>query len=229
MRKIFWEDAYIKEFDATVVKVDGNNVWLDQTAFNGRGGGLPGDVGWLNDVKVIDSIKNGDDVIHILEKNPFKVGERVHGKLDWEKRYKIMRMHTAAHLLIGLMSKEGLLVTGNQLGYDESRMDFNMEVLDREKILRYAEEANRIAEKGGEVRIYFMKRTDALKDDGLIKMAAAMPPEVDEWRIVDIGIDKQPDGGVHVKDLKEIGRIRITKFENKGKNNRRLYFVLEDS
>ncbi|MEM4397799.1 MAG: alanyl-tRNA editing protein, partial [Candidatus Woesearchaeota archaeon] len=139
MRKLFWEDAYLKEFDATVVKVEGNNIWLDQTAFNGRGGGLPGDVGWLNDVKVIDSIKNNDDVIHVLEKTAFKEGDKVHGKLDWEKRYKIMRMHTAAHLLIGLMSKEGLLVTGNQLGYEESRMDFNMEILDKEKILKYVE------------------------------------------------------------------------------------------
>ena len=227
MRKLFWEDAYIKEFDAVVTAVEGNQVWLDQTAFNGRGGGLPGDVGWLNDAKVIDSIKKGDDIIHIVEPNPFKVGDRVHGKLDWEKRYKIMRMHTAAHLLIGLMSKEGLLVTGNQLGYEESRMDFNMEVLDRDKILRYAEEANEIAAKGGKVKIYFIKREEALKDKGLVKMAAAMPPEVDEWRIVDIGIDKQPDGGVHVADLKEIGKIKITKFENKGKNNRRLYFTLE--
>jgi Ser-tRNA(Ala) deacylase AlaX len=227
MRKLFWEDAYIKEFDAVVTAVEGNQVWLDQTAFNGRGGGLPGDVGWLNDAKVIDSIKKDDDIIHVVEPNPFKVGDRVHGKLDWEKRYKIMRMHTAAHLLIGLMSKEGLLVTGNQLGYEESRMDFNMEVLDRDKILRYAEEANKIAAKGGKVKIYFIKREEALKDKGLVKMAAAMPPEVDEWRIVDIGIDKQPDGGVHVADLKEIGKIKITKFENKGKNNRRLYFTLE--
>ncbi|MCX8179302.1 MAG: alanyl-tRNA editing protein [Candidatus Aenigmarchaeota archaeon] len=227
MKKLFWEDAYLKEFDATVVKVDGNNVWLDQTAFNGRGGGLPGDVGWLNDVRVVDSIKSGDDVIHLVEENSFKIGDKVHGKLDWEKRYKIMRMHTAAHVLIGVMSREGLLVTGNQLGYEESRMDFNMEVLDREKILKYAEEANKIIEKGGEVRIYFMKREEALKDSQLIKMAVAMPPEVNEWRIVDIGFDRQPDGGVHVKDLKEIGKIRITKFENKGKNNRRLYFSLE--
>jgi len=227
MRKLFWEDAYIKEFDAVVTAVEDNQVWLDQTAFNGRGGGLPGDVGWLNDAKVIDSIKKGDDIIHIVEPDPFKVGDRVHGKLDWEKRYKIMRMHTAAHLLIGLMSKEGLLVTGNQLGYEESRMDFNMEVLDRDKILRYTEEANEIAAKGGKVKIYFIKREEALKDKGLVKMAAAMPPEVDEWRIVDIGIDKQPDGGVHVADLKEIGKIKITKFENKGKNNRRLYFTLE--
>ncbi|MEM5777006.1 MAG: alanyl-tRNA editing protein [Candidatus Aenigmatarchaeota archaeon] len=226
MKKLFWEDAYLKEFDATVVKVEGNSVWLDQTAFNGRGGGLPGDVGWLNDVKVVDSIKKGDDVIHVLERPVFKEGDKVHGKLDWEKRYKIMRMHTAAHLLIGLLAREGLLVTGNQLGYEESRMDFNMEVLDREKILKYAEEANEIAAKGGKVKIYFMKREDALKDPGLIKMAEAMPPEIDQWRIVDIGIDKQPDGGVHVADLKEIGKIKITKFENKGKNNRRLYFEL---
>ncbi|MFH8080841.1 MAG: alanyl-tRNA editing protein [Candidatus Aenigmatarchaeota archaeon] len=227
MRKLFWEDAYIREFDATVVKVDGDKVFLDQTAFNGRGGGLPGDVGWLDDVEVIDSIKIDDDVAHILKENPFKVGDKVHGRLDWEKRYKIMRMHTAAHVLIGLMSKEGLLVTGNQLGYEESRMDFNMEVLDREKILRYADEANKVIERGGKVKIYFMKREEVLKQPDMIKMAAAMPPNIDVWRIVDIGIDRQPDGGVHVADLKEIGKIKITRFENKGKLNRRLYFSLE--
>ncbi|MBU5690124.1 MAG: alanyl-tRNA editing protein [Candidatus Aenigmarchaeota archaeon] len=217
----------MKEFQATVVNADGNKIILDQTAFNGRGGGLPGDVGWINEIAVTDSIKQGDEIIHIID-GELKVGQKVHGKIDWEKRYKIMRMHTAAHLLIGLLAnKEGLLVTGNQLGYEESRMDFNMEVLDRDKILGYVDEANSIISKGGKVKIYFLKRDEALKDKGLIKMAAAMPPEVDEWRIVDIGIDKQPDGGVHVADLNEIGRIVITKFENKGKSNRRLYFKLE--
>ncbi|MEM0473442.1 MAG: alanyl-tRNA editing protein [Candidatus Aenigmatarchaeota archaeon] len=226
-KKLFWEDAYIREFEAIVTNVDENKILLDQTAFNGRGGGLPGDVGWLDKTKVLDSVKQGDEIVHIVE-GELKIGQKVHGKLDWEKRYKIMRMHTAAHLLIGIFAnKEGLLVTGNQLGYDESRMDFNMEILDKEKILNYVEEANRISSAGGKVKIYFVKRSEAMKDKSLIKMAAAMPPDVDEWRIVDIGIDKQPDGGVHVSDLKEVGKIMVTKFENKGKNNRRLYFKLE--
>jgi len=228
-KKLFWDDAYIKEFDAKIERIEGSKIILDQTAFNGRGGGLPGDTGFLNDIKVIDSIKQGDDIFHIVEDaSKFKVGDRVHGKLDWDKRYKIMRMHTAAHVLIGVFSRDGgLLATGGQLGYEESRMDFNMEVLDRSKILEYVEKANELIAKGGEVKIYFMSREEALKDPLMIKLAGAMPPDVDEWRIVDIGFDRQPDGGVHVKNLKEVGKIKITSFENKGKSNRRIYFCLD--
>lgn len=228
-KKIFWEDAYIKEFDAKITDIDGNKILLDQTAFNGRGGGLPGDVGWLNNIPVIDSIKQGDEIYHIVDNSDkLKIGDKVHGKLDWEKRYKIMRMHTAAHVLIGVLSRDdNLLATGNQLGYDESRMDFNMEVLNREKILEYCNKANEIISHGGEVKIYFMDREEALKDPYMLKLKNAMPPEVKSWRIVDIGFDRQPDGGVHVKNLKEIGKIKITRFENKGKINRRFYFVLE--
>lgn len=229
-KKLFWDDAYIKEFDAVIQNIDGNKIVLDQTAFNGKGGGLPGDIGWLNDIPVIDSIKQGDEILHIVQDSSrFHVGDKVHGKLDWDKRYKIMRMHTAAHALIGVFSRsDNLLATGNQVGYDESRIDFNMEILDRNKILEYCEEANKILEKDGEVKIYFMKREEALKDPYMLKLASAMPPNVKEWRIVDLGFDRQPDGGVHVKHFKEVGKIKITRFENKGKVNRRIYFVLEN-
>jgi Ser-tRNA(Ala) deacylase AlaX len=117
-RRLFWEDAYAKEFDAKVVAVEGNQVVLDQTAFNPRGGGLVGDIGTLNGVKVLDTVKiGGDSIAHVLEPGgSWVAGNPVHGVLDWERRHRIMRMHTSAHLLSAIFNKEtGALITGNQI------------------------------------------------------------------------------------------------------------------
>ena len=124
-RKLFWEDAYVREFDATVSSVDGNQVVLDQTAFNPRGGGLVGDLGTLDGVKVLDTIKaSADSIAHVLETatHSLAAGNTVHGVLDWNRRHRIMRMHTSAHLLSAIFNKEtGALITGNQIEPDKSQ------------------------------------------------------------------------------------------------------------
>jgi Ser-tRNA(Ala) deacylase AlaX len=140
-----------------------------------------------------------------------------------------MKMHTTAHILCAIVNREtGALITGNQISPGESRIDFNLEQFDREKISDYTKAANDVVARGLEVKSYFMNRDEALKMPGLVKLANALPPAVDVLRIVQIGdVDTQADGGVHVGNTREIGEIVVNKAENKGKNNRRLYFSLK--
>jgi Ser-tRNA(Ala) deacylase AlaX len=227
---LFWEDAYVREFDATVSSVDGNQVVLDQTAFNPRGGGLVGDLGTLDGVRVLDTIKaSADSIAHVLEgTHSLAAGNTVHGALDWNRRHRIMRMHTSAHLLSAIFNKEtGALITGNQIEPDKSRIDFSLDDFDREKMLVYCTRANEAIAENPPVKTYFMKREEALKIPGITKLASVMPPDVKDLRIVEIeGYDLQADGGVHVKNLGEVGKIEPLKFENKGKSNRRMYFAI---
>jgi misacylated tRNA(Ala) deacylase len=228
--RLFWQDMYLREFDAKVESVDENGVKLDRTAFNPRGGGLVSDVGKLNGSDVVEVIKKDEAIYHVLAPGAsLKPGDTVHGVIDWEKRHRVMRMHTTAHILSSVVNREtGALITGNQISPVESRIDFSLEAFDREKFGDYVRMANEAARSGAEVRSYFMKREEALKTPGFVKLAGALPPEVDELRIVQIGeIDTQADGGVHVKNTSEIGEIVVNRIENKGKSNRRLYFSLQ--
>jgi len=230
-RKLYWDDAYIKEFEGNVTSVNGNQVRLDQTAFHPRGGGLVGDTGTLGGIKVTDTVKgNGDEIVHVLDSQAsWAPGTALHGQIDWDRRYRIMRMHTAGHLLSSIFHRAtGALITGNQIEPDKSRIDFSLENFDREKMLAYCSQANAAVAKNPRVKTYFLKRDEALKIPAIIKLAEAAPPNVQELRIVEIeGYDTQADGGVHVKNLGEVGNIEALKFENKGKNNRRLYFTIQ--
>jgi Ser-tRNA(Ala) deacylase AlaX len=230
-RKLFWDDMYTKEFTARIASVQGAQVELDQTAFNPHGGGLLGDTGSLDGLKVVDTVKGaGDSILQVLETPAsLAVGAEVHCKIDWDRRYRIMRMHTSAHLLSSIFNKQtGALITGNQIEPDKSRIDFSLEDFDRERMLTYCAQANEAVTKNAPVKTYFMKREEALKIPGITKLASAAPPDVEELRIVEIeGYDIQADGGVHVKSLGEIVKIEPLKFENKGKSNRRLYFTLQ--
>jgi Ser-tRNA(Ala) deacylase AlaX len=229
-RRLFWEDMYLREFDGTVISVEGNRVVLDQTAFYPRGGGLVSDTGRLGGAMVTEVIKENEEVIHLVDHPELlKVGEVVHGSIDWDRRYEVMKMHTTAHILCAIVNREtGALITGNQINPGESRIDFNLESFDREKISDYTKAANDVVGRGLEVKSYFMNREEALRMPGLVKLANALPPSVDVLRIVQIGdVDTQADGGVHVGNTREIGEIVIDKTENKGKNNRRLYFSLK--
>lgn len=219
----------MKEFDAKVVRVDGNRLILDQTAFNPRGGGLVSDLGRLDGSGLVEVIKEDEEVIHLVDApEKFKTGEAVHGVLDWERRYRIMRMHTTAHILSSIVhQKTGALITGNQISPDESRVDLSLDAFDREKLSDYVALANEVVGRAVPVTSFFMNREKALATPGLVKLANAMPPTVIELRIVQIGdVDTQADGGVHVANTKEIGEIVVLRAENKGKTNRRLYFTL---
>ena len=228
-RRLFWEDAYTREFDAKVLSVEGDRVVLDQTAFNPRGGGLVSDLGTLNDIRLKEVIREGEEIIHLVEDaQRLGVDGAVHGRLDWERRYGVMRMHTTAHILSAIVNREtGALITGNQVGPEESRIDFGLDEFDRDRLSDYVRTANDVVKRGVEVKAYFMKREEALSTTGLVKLANAMPPSLDMLRIVQIGdVDTQADGGVHVANTREIGEIVIRRVENRGKSNRRLYFSL---
>lgn len=229
-RRLFWDDMYAREFDAKVVSAVGERVVLDQTAFNPRGGGLVSDTGMLGGWRVKEVVKEGDEISHILGSPAgLEPGDQVHGVLDWDRRLRIMRMHTTAHILSAVVNAEtGALITGNQISPDESRVDFNLDNFDRGKMSYYIDRVNEAVRRELDVKTFFMKREEALANPGFVKLAHAMPPSVDVLRIVQIGdVDTQADGGVHVRNTREIGRVVGLKTENKGKSNRRLYFTVE--
>jgi Ser-tRNA(Ala) deacylase AlaX len=221
---------YAREFDAEVVSSSGSRVVLDRTAFNPRGGGLVSDVGTLDGKRVTEVVKEGEEIYHVLEaQNAVATGQQVHGVLDWDRRYRIMKMHTAAHILSSVVNGEtGALITGNQISPDESRVDFDLESFDRSKMSYYIDKVNDAIGRNLEVKTYFMKREEALATPGFVKLANAMPPSLEVLRIVQIGdVDTQADGGVHVKNTGEIGKVEGLRAENKGKSNRRLYFTVQ--
>ena len=231
IRKIFWEDAYVREFEATVLESSEGRVILDATAFNPRGGGLPGDTGTIAGIQVADTVKEDDSIIHILGAQvQLAAGMKVNGALDWGRRYRIMRMHTAAHALSAVFNRRaGALITGNRIEPEESRIDFSLDNMDRELMTSYVGEVNREIGRNPAVTSYFLPRDEAMKIPAVVKLAGASPPDVENFRIVEIdGLDTQADGGVHVKSLGELKAIVPVRFENKGKSNKRLYFRLND-
>jgi misacylated tRNA(Ala) deacylase len=226
-KKLYWEQPYSKEFTAKIVGSEGPRVELDQTLFYPRGGGVSCDTGVLAGVKVMETSKDGDRILHTLESPPsFAVGQTVTGRIDWDRRHRLMRMHTAGHLLSALFySGAKCLITGNQIDVEKSRMDFSLEVFDRTQIEGFVKEANKLIANEALVKSYFLDRSEALKIPDMVKLAEAAPPVEAQLRIVEItGVDRQADGGLHVAQLKEIGRIELLKLENKGKTNRRLYY-----
>ncbi len=233
-RALYLEDSYLKECTATIVRVmEGKRVVLDQTIFYPRGGGQPHDTGKIvrgDEVfKVVYVEKSGGEIIHEVDREGLKEGDKVQCILDWDRRYKFMRSHTATHLLASLICNEtGALVTGNQIGEDKVRIDFSLEGLNRELAMKFVEKANEILRKNIPVKWYELPREEALKIPGVIKMAGALPPNIPFLRIVEIvGVDKQADGGTHVRNLREVGQIRLLKVESKGRLNKRVYFTLE--
>jgi len=233
-RALYLEDSYLRECDATVVKVtDGRYIVLDQTIFYPKGGGQPWDTGKIirgNEVfNVVYVGKFGDEISHEVDREGLREGDKVHCILNWERRYKFMRSHTAAHVFASLICNEtGALVTGNQIEEDKVRFDFSLERMDRDLVMKYIEKANELFKKDIPVIWYELPREEALKIPGIVKMAEAFPPDIPKLRIVEIvGVDKQADGGTHVRNLREVGQIRLLKVESKGRLNKRVYFALE--
>jgi len=229
------EDSYLKECDARIQAVSGKEIILDQTVFYPRGGGQPSDTGKMIsgsglETRVVEVVKKEGEVIHVLESEShgLAVGSSVNLVLDWDRRYKLMRMHTAAHVLGSVMFNSlGALISGNQLEADRSRFDFTLPGFDRAKFDSAVEKANSHLSEDVLLKVYSLPRQKAMEIPGVVKLAGALPPSISELRIVEIpGVDIQADGGTHVKNLKEVGRIEIMKLENKGKDNRRIYFSL---
>ena len=233
-KPLYMEDNYLREFKATVKSVnEGRFIILDNTAFYPNSGGQPHDTGKIiaengDEYNVVYVGKFSGSISHEVDKEGLKPGDKIKGIIDWNRRYKLMRYHTAAHVVSAVIhNKTGALITGNQKSEEKARIDFNLDEFDKEKMFLDAEEANKYLRENIPVKKYFISKEELMKDPSLIKLKDKMPPNVEQFRIIEIeGIDKQPCGGTHVNNLKEIGKIRFTKAENKGKNNRRIYFEI---
>jgi misacylated tRNA(Ala) deacylase len=231
---LYLYDSYLREFEAKVERVSGNQVVLDQSVFHPVTGGVGCDFGWLvkGNMKFrvvrVEIDRASKVVSHVVEAEPsgLSQGDMVKGAIDWDRRYCLMRLHTAAHLIAAVMYRDySALITGGQVDADQAKLDFNLPRTDREVFEDAVKKANEEAAKRVGLKIYFLSRDEALKVSGVVKLAERMPPEERELRIVEIpGIDLQADGGPHVKNTDEIGKIQLLKIENKGKNQRRMYF-----
>ena len=232
---IYLRDSYLQDFEATITAIQGRNVVLNKTAFYPEGGGQPDDRGKLvrlSDKKVFQVLavkKLGPQVLHNVDSDGLNVGDNIHGWLDWERRHKLMRMHTASHVLSAVINKEtNALITGNQLNIDKSRVDFSSESDVKERLKEFEQKTNEILAKEIEVETKFLPYKEAMKIPSVVKLAHVLPPNIPELRIVAIGdVDVQADGGTQVKNTKECGKIEITEFENKGKARKRIYFILK--
>src|SRR5919199_1304887 len=231
---LYAADAYLRSFDAHVVEVTPEGgVILDRTAFYPTGGGQPHDLGRLNwgggSAAVVEVRKSGPQVVHTLAGSPPPPGTRGHGELDWERRYALMRHHTALHSMSGVIYQPyGATVTGGQMYPDRARMDFLLPDLSQERLQHIEERTNELLAEGHPVSIRFLSRDEAFAIPDLIRTRVNLLPEgIEQIRVVDIeGIDQQADGGTHVANTNEVGRVRIARTENKGKGNKRLEIVL---
>ncbi len=231
---LYMEDSYLKKWDASVVGVkEGKYIVLDKTAFYPKGGGQPWDEGYIvkngNKFKVVYVGKFSGQISHEVDKPGLKEGDRVSCEIDWDRRYTYMRYHTASHLISNILfRKANAKITGNQIELDKTRMDFSMKDYSPEKLREFIKEANKIIQQNLPITIDYMSREEVVGKPELARLAMGLPEKIKEYRIVRIGdIDEQVDGGTHIKNLKEIGEIEVTKTVNKGKDNRRIYFVIK--
>lgn len=231
VEELFRQDAYLREADATVTALDERGVRLDRSIFYPTGGGQPGDTGVLRwdggEARIVDAIKaDGGEVLHVLapESPRPAVGTSVHSALDWERRYRHMRMHTAMHVMSSLIKGD---VTGGQVGADKSRLDFNLEgeVPTKEWVTA---ELNRLIALDRPVTPQWITDEELASRPELVKTMSVRPPMgAGRVRLLAIeGVDLQACGGTHVARTGEIGRVECTKVENKGKMNRRFIIAL---
>jgi len=235
---LYHSDAYLKEFDAVVTAVEGHAVALDRTAFYPGGGGQPNDEGTLADGartwKVTRVRKGGMDVWHELDGDLSGLqdltGLAVHGAIDWERRYKLMRTHTAMHILCGVIFRDyGASVTGGNMEPLKGRMDFEFETMRQEFVRQIEEKINVEAAAARPVKVKILPRAEAFQIPDLIRTKINLLPEgIAEVRTVEIeGLDLQADGGTHVANTREVGRIRVVDYKSKGKINKRIEVVVE--
>lgn len=235
-KPLYQYDSYIREFKATVVKVKDNKVFLDQTAFHpGPSGGLDTDKGYLISLggekfNVLQVFEEEGDFAHVVSEGKLRIGEEVKGVIDWERRYKMMKLHTASHVLLAVLYKRyNALVTGGHITPDEARDDFDISGVEnwKEAVITAVNEANNLLRRDLEVKVYWLPREEALKIPGIVKLAERFPPNVSEVRIVEIpGVDLQADGGPHVRNTGEVGQIVVRKMESKGARRKRVYYTV---
>ncbi len=233
---LYHDNSFTYECSAKVVAVEGDEIALDATVFYPGGGGQMADRGiisWDDQQASVVAMNKRDDIVwHTLDCLPPPVGKEVVETIDWDFRYQMMRTHTALHILCGIIWKEfGVQVTGGQMYPDRARMDFSMENLDKERIAYIEQKINEAVEADYPIRVYTLPREKAFEIPDLVRTKInLLPADIEEVRIVEIvGLDLQADGGTHVHHTKEVGGIKITRTENKGKINKRLEIMLMDA
>ncbi len=247
---LFLTDAYIREFEAVVVAQVAGGVVLDRTAFYPGGGGQPCDFGRLQSGELawdVVKVKKADrQVVHFIDgelpgvgtatsassgqATSASSGQAVTGKLDWERRYQLMRTHTAMHILCGVVWRDyGAQVTGGNMEPLQGRMDFEFETMRQELVAEIETAVNREVAAAREVRVQILPREEAFQIPDLIRTKInLLPAGITEIRTVElVGLDLQADGGTHVHNTSEVGRMRIVDYKSKGKINKRIYVELE--
>ncbi len=231
---LYTTDAYVQNFDAVVTAVSENGVILDKTAFYPGGGGQPCDFGTLTagdqTWQVTKVKKVGGEVVHFVAGEPPAVGTAVTGQLDWERRYKLMRTHTAMHILCGVVWRDyGASVTGGNMEPLKGRMDFEFETMRQGLVAEIETAVNKEVEAARETRVQILPREEAFQIPDLIRTKISLLPEgIQEVRTVElVGLDLQADGGTHVKNTSEVGTMHITNYKSKGKINKRIYVELD--
>ena len=231
MTKLFETNSYLREFKSKVINInkEEKKIELEETVFYGKSGGQPGDLGKLIyeniEIEVLETIKQDGKIINLVnEVNDLTIGSEVEGKIDWNIRYKHMKMHTALHLMCSIIP---LGVTGGQIGYNKSRLDFNdpNKEINKEELEK---KINLLVEENHEVTSEVIDSKILDEKPELVRTMSVKPPQTnDKIRLIKIGsVDIQPCGGTHVKSTKEIGKIKIGKIENKGKMNRRVNLII---
>ena len=232
--ELFLEDAYVKQFEARVVKLDGREILLGRTVFYPGGGGQPPDKGTLGigpiNANVVDARREGNSIVHVLDRAIPGTVHDLKGELNWERRYAHMRYHTALHVLSGVIWKSfDAKVTGGQMRAGRARMDFSFPgEWSGEVVGEIERRTNEALAEERPVRVYELPREEALRDLDLIRTQVNLVPErVRTIRIVEIeGLDTQADGGTHVANTKEVGELEITGHKSKGRQNKRIEFAL---
>ena len=226
-------DAYLQEFHGTVVAVDEeqNAIALDKTAFYPGGGGQPCDFGWIDDTPVTKVKRQGEHIWHWLDGNLPAVGATVTGKLDWDRRHKLMRTHTAFHILCGVVWRDyGAQVTGGNMDVLKGRMDFEFETLRQELVKEIEEKLNVEVAAERDIYVKILPREEAFQIPDLIRTKINLLPEgITEVRTIEIeGLDLQADGGTHVANTREVGTIKVAGYKSKGKINKRIMLEITD-
>ena len=231
---LYQVDSYLREFEASVTEVLDDGVVLDRTAFFAGGGGQPSDMGKLlgdgGEWEVVKVGRKEGRIVHKLDADPPPAGTRVKGILDWERRYKLMRTHTAMHILCGVIWRDyGASVTGGNMEPLRGRMDFEFERMQRELVSEIEEKINVEVAANRSVHVRILPREEAFQIPDLIRTKInLLPAHITQVRVVEIkGLDMQADGGTHVATTAEVGPLQIVDYKSKGRINKRLVVALE--
>jgi len=239
VKLLYHIDSYIQTFSARIVDIDQDNraLVLDETAFYPGGGGQPSDTGIIQIDNFAYPIKRarkvGDVIFHYVEgESPLpEIGKQVEGRIDWARRYQLMRTHTAMHILCGVIFRDyGASVTGGDMEPLDGRMDFEFETMHKDLVEKIEQAVNAEVEKASPVRTAILPREEAFRIPDLIRTKINLLPEgIIQIRVVEIvGLDLQADGGTHVRNTSEVGRIHVVDYKSKGKINKRIYVRLDE-